>query len=117
MNSHTAVAVLDMDEAAVKAALKDWRTAPVNEKVRAMLGFLEKVTLTPAEVGPEDILPLRAVGLNDQAIQEALYVCTMFNMIDRWADAFDFHIPSEKGFQKGGQTQYKRGYGMSSLPG
>ncbi|GAB4581740.1 MAG: hypothetical protein Fur0022_44900 [Anaerolineales bacterium] len=106
-----------MDEAVVKAALKDRHTAPLNEKVRAMLGFLEKVTLTPAEVGPEDILPLRAVGLNDQAIQEALYVCTLFNMIDRWADAFDFHIPSDEGFKKGGQTLFKRGYVISSIPG
>lgn len=101
----------------MQAVLNNWRTAPVNERVRAMLGFLEKVTRTPGEVGPEDILPLRAVGLNDQAIQEALYVCTMFNMIDRWADAFDFHIPSKEGFKKGGQTLFKRGYGISSIPG
>ncbi len=101
----------------MQAVLKDWRTAPVNEKVRATLGFLEKVTRTPAEVGPEDILPLRAAGLNDQAIQEALYVCTMFNMIDRWADAFEFDLPSEEGYEKSGQTLYKRGYGGSSLPG
>ena len=117
MNSHTAVAVLDMDETIVQAVLKDRHTAPINEKVQAMLGFLEKITLTPAEVGPEDILPLRAVGLNDRAIQEALYVCTMFNMIDRWADAFGFYLPSEKGYQNGGQTLYKRGYGISSIPG
>jgi alkylhydroperoxidase family enzyme len=40
------------DEPLVKAILEDWRTAPVNERMRAMLGFLEKVTLTPTEVGP-----------------------------------------------------------------
>lgn len=105
------------DETLVQAVLKDWRTAPVNERVRAMLGFLEKVTRTPAEVGPKDILPLRAAGLNDQAIQEALYVCVLFNMIDRWADAFEFHVPSAEGFKKGGQTLFKRGYGISSISG
>jgi alkylhydroperoxidase family enzyme len=101
----------------VKAVLEDWCTAPVSEKVRATLGFLEKVTLTPEEVSPEDILPMSAVGLNDQAIQEALYVCFMFNMIDRLADAFDFHLPSAKGYQQGGQILYRLGYGISSIPG
>lgn len=43
MADHTAVAVKALgDEAAVRAAIADHRTAPIPEKVRAMLGFLEK---------------------------------------------------------------------------
>ena len=55
----------------VAAVLNDWRTAPIDAKLRAMLGFLEKLTLTPAEVGPADVAPLRAAGLSDAAIEDA----------------------------------------------
>jgi hypothetical protein len=82
-----------------------------------MLGFLEKLTLAPAEDGPEDAAPLKAAGLEDEAVEEALYVCFLFNLMDRLADAFDFHIPTEEGFQNGGRFLYKRGYGSSSIPG
>ena len=77
----------------VKAALNDWRTAPIDEKLRAVLGFLEKVTLTPAGVGPDDISPLRAAGVSEQAIEDALYVCVYFNIIDRIADSLNFSVP------------------------
>jgi uncharacterized peroxidase-related enzyme len=101
------------DELLVKAILEDWRTAPVNERMRAILGFLEKVTLTPTEVGPEDIVPLKAAGIDDLAIEEALYVCFLFNLMDRLADAFDFHVPEEDD----GKFLYKMGYWMGSVPG
>ncbi len=105
------------DEELVRAVLADWRTAPVNDKVRAMLGFLEKVTLFPQEVSVDDIAPLRAAGVSDRAVQEALYVCFLFNMIDRLADTFGFQLPDAEGFRRSGQSLYERGYGMSSIPG
>jgi len=40
------------DDALVEAVLRDWRTAPLDPKLRATLGFLEKLTLAPTEVGP-----------------------------------------------------------------
>jgi alkylhydroperoxidase family enzyme len=80
----------------VRAVLEDWQTAPVNEKLRAMLGFLEKVTVTPADITPDDIRPLRAQSLSDRTIQDALLVCTLFNIIDRVADALDFAVPENQ---------------------
>ena len=61
---------------------------------------MEKLTLSPEEVGPEDIRPLRAAGLNDRAIEEVLYVCFLYNMIDRMADAFDFYVPTPEEFER-----------------
>lgn len=105
------------DDELVAAVLADWRTAPVNEKVRAALGFLEKVTLSPGEVGPEDVAPLRAAGVSERAVREALYVCFLFNVIDRLADAFDFHLPSAQGFQHNARILYRLGYRIASIPG
>jgi uncharacterized peroxidase-related enzyme len=101
------------DEALVTAVLNDWHTAPISERLRAMLAFLEKLTVTPAEVGPDDIAPLKAAGINDRAVEEALYVCFLFNMIDRFADAFDFYIPETIS----GEFLFKNGYKSGSIPG
>ncbi|HST24487.1 MAG TPA: hypothetical protein VLJ76_00700 [Gaiellaceae bacterium] len=70
--------------------LADWRTAPVEPPLRAMLGFLEAVTLRPAEVGPDEAAAVRAAGVSDEAMADALLVCTYFNLIDRLADSFGF---------------------------
>lgn len=73
--------------------LEDWLTAPVSEKLRVTLGFLEKLTMAPGDVGPADVEPLRASGLSDEAIEDAILVCALFNVIDRVADALDFEVP------------------------
>lgn len=94
----------------MQAVLADWRRAPIDEKVRATLGLLEKVTLSPAEVEPNDIAPLRAVGVSEQAIEDALVVCALFNIIDRLADSFDVTIPSMEGFARTAERLLAQGY-------
>lgn len=66
--------------------------------MRAMLGFLEKVTLFPAQVSSVDVFPLLEAGITEQAIEDALLICACFNTIARIADALDVTIPSEEGF-------------------
>ncbi|MGH7490992.1 MAG: carboxymuconolactone decarboxylase family protein [bacterium] len=99
------------------AVLADWRTAPVTEKVRSTLGFLEKLTLSPAAVEPADIEGMRAAGLSDRAIHEAIYVCFLFNVMDRLADAFGFEIPSAEQIRRNGRALYTLGYRGGSIPG
>ena len=94
----------------VAAVLDDWRTAPIDEKLRVTLGLLEKVTLTPGEVAPGDIAPLRAAGISEQAIEDALVVCALFNIIDRMADALDVAIPSAEGFARTAERLLEQGY-------
>jgi uncharacterized peroxidase-related enzyme len=94
------------------AVLEDWRTAPVEERLRAALGFVEKLTLRPEAVGPDDIVPLRAQGLSDEAIEDVITVTAAFNIVDRIADALGFEIPSAAGFARSAETLLKRGYNL-----
>jgi alkylhydroperoxidase family enzyme len=94
----------------VAAVLDNWRTAPIDEKLRVTLGLLEKVTLTPQEIGPGDFAPLRAVGVSEQAIEDAIVVCALFNIIDRMADALDVAIPSAEGFTRTAERLLEQGY-------
>lgn len=94
----------------MQAVLDDWRTAPVDTKLRSALAFLEKLTLDPAAVTPADISPMRAQGLSDAAIEDAIHVCTLFSIYDRLADSFEFDIPDEHGFAMSATMLLKRGY-------
>ena len=75
-----------------------------------MLGFLEKLTLRPNEVRPADVAPLRAAGLSDDAIEDAIHVCALFNIYDRLADALEWHLPGPDGYAASGRSLLQRGY-------
>jgi alkylhydroperoxidase family enzyme len=65
--------------------------------VKATLGFLEKLTLSPDGVSGEDAIEVRAAGVSDAAIEQAVFVCAIFNIIDRVADAVGFEVPAVDG--------------------
>jgi uncharacterized peroxidase-related enzyme len=90
--------------------LADYRAAPIPEKLRAMLGFLEKLTLQPADIGPDDAVPLRAAGLSDEEIEDAVHVCALFNIINRVADSLGFEPADADGYAKNGRWLVSYGY-------
>jgi uncharacterized peroxidase-related enzyme len=117
LTSHTAVTSKGLDAAIVQAVLEDWRTAPVSEKVRATLGFLEKLTRTPELVSPDDITAMKAAGVSQRGIEEAIYICFVFCTINRLANSFDFELANEKSLNRVGFVLYNMGYGIGCLPG
>ena len=84
----------------------------MNLGLRATLALLEKVTLDPDSVGRPDMDAIRADGVSDQAISDALHVCFSFNLIDRLADAFGWHVQSVEEFGKDADFLLKRGYNL-----
>lgn len=110
MRAHGAVASLELGNPLVQAALDDYHTAPIGEALRATLRFLEQLTLRPETVTPADVLPLRAVGVTDQAIADAILVCALFSIMDRLADSFDFALQTEQGWRTSAEMLLKRGY-------
>ena len=90
--------------------LEDVRTAPVAGRLRAMLEFLEKLTLAPEQVGAGDVAALRKAGLSDAAIEDAVHVCALFNIYDRLADSFAFHVPDAHGFAFSAKMLLRYGY-------
>lgn len=80
----------------VDAAFEDWRTAPLDDRLRTTLGFLEKLTLAPTEVGPVDVRRVLDAGVSVQALEDAVHVAVGFNVIVRIANALDFELPPAK---------------------
>jgi alkylhydroperoxidase family enzyme len=103
--------VAGLGDELTRQVLDDYKSAPISDKLRAMLGFIEKLTLTPDAIGPADVAPLRAAGIGDQGIEDAIAVCAAFNAIVRMADSFKFDLmanPDE--YKVAGRGLLKRGY-------
>lgn len=66
---------------------EDWRAAALPAATRAVLAYAEKLTLTPSEMGPEDVTELRDVGLTDEDIHDVVQIASYFNYINRIAAA------------------------------
>ncbi|MBL8952055.1 MAG: hypothetical protein JNK82_14825 [Myxococcaceae bacterium] len=94
----------------MQQVLADYRTAPIDEKLRAMLGFLEKLTLTPQAVTKDDAAKVRALGVSRQAMEDAMLVCSLFNMIVRVADSTNFHVGSKADFEASADSLLRFGY-------
>jgi uncharacterized peroxidase-related enzyme len=94
------------------AVRRDWRTAPVSERLRATLGFLEKLTLRPAEVKGDDAQTVRAAGVSDDALVDAIHVCALFSMIVRLADSLGWDVPSFDEFSARADSMLASGYSL-----
>ena len=74
---------------------QDWRSAELDEVERGLCAYAEKLTATPGACGPEDLEPLRAVGLDDDALHRAAQVVAYFNYINRVADGLGVDLEPE----------------------
>ena len=90
--------------------LEDYRTAPIDEKLRAMLGLLETFTLRPDAMGPDDVRAVLATGVTREMIRDAFYVAFLFNGYDRLADALGWELPEKDFYRKSGRFLLKKGY-------
>jgi len=82
-------------EAWLAALGDDWRKAELDAPERALCAFAEKLSLTPSAMAESDLAALRATGLDDVAIHDAVQVIAYFNYINRVADAL--HVDLEPG--------------------
>ena len=110
IGAHRAVAIKGMPQATVDAALADYRMAPISDQLKAALGFLETMTRTPDALTAETAATVLAAGVSRPALEDAIAVGTLFNIISRYANALAFAIPTDAEFAKAADMLLKRGY-------
>lgn len=71
----------------------DWKTAGLEPTDVALCEYTEKLTSSPADVGPSDIARLREAGFDDEGISSATQVIAYFNYINRIAEGLG--VPAE----------------------
>lgn len=94
----------------MELVLADYRTAPIDEKLRAMLGLLERFTLYPGELRAEHVRAVLATGVTREAIRDAFYVAFLFNTYDRLADTLGWELPDQRYYPKAGEFLLRKGY-------
>jgi len=59
---------------------------------------------------------VRAAGVDDDALIDAIHVCALFNMIVRLADALGWNVPPEEAFRARAETMLAGGYELLEEP-
>jgi uncharacterized peroxidase-related enzyme len=83
-------------------------------EVVAVLPLLGKVTTSPGSVTAEDLAPVRAAGVPDDAVVDALHVVLIFNTVNRLANALDWGWNSDRHVRVAAQAIHRLRY---KLPG
>jgi alkylhydroperoxidase family enzyme len=94
----------------MKPILDDYRTAPLDEKLRATLALLETFTLRPDEISAADVRVALDAGATREAVRDAFYVAFLFNTYDRLADALGWELPDKSYYPKAGHRLLTKGY-------
>jgi uncharacterized peroxidase-related enzyme len=84
-------------------------------EVAAVLPLLEKVTRTPDQVAGSDVEAVRAAGVPDEGIVDALHVNLVFNIMNRLANAFDFSWDSDEHVRVSAKVIHRISYRLPRL--
>ena len=97
-NSHAAVSRYHYgdERAVVDHVLEDLDTAPITEKLRALLRIAAKVRGDARQVTPEEVEAARAEGADDKAIHDTVLIAAAFCMFNRYVDGLATVAPNDQ---------------------
>jgi alkylhydroperoxidase family enzyme len=75
------------DRSLVEAVLQDYRTAPIDDREKALFAFIEKMNRESSRLQKEDMERVKAAGWSEEALYDAITVCALFNFYNKWIDA------------------------------
>ncbi|QDK38640.1 carboxymuconolactone decarboxylase family protein [Bdellovibrio sp. NC01] len=96
--SHSAVAsaLLDGDKSIVEQVKRDYKTADISDKMKALLEIAGQVQKKALGVSPEMMAKARAAGASDACIHDAVLVASAFCMFNRYVDGLATFAPAEE---------------------
>ena len=109
VDSHSCVLTnLETDEDFVRSLIKG-STDAIDDKLRAVFKFANKLTLEPGNIYDTDIDAIRSAGWSDQTIEDTICVVSTFAFLNRLADGFGL-VGSRDHFQQVGGMVAQQGY-------
>ena len=111
--SHSAAAAhhLDGNYAIVDAVKRDYQSAPVSSKLKALLNIAGKVQQGGKSVTTDDAERARAEGATDKEIHDAVLIAAAFCMFNRYVDGLATLTPTDQAaYDLMGQRMAKQGY-------
>ncbi|MFQ5948591.1 MAG: carboxymuconolactone decarboxylase family protein [Acidimicrobiia bacterium] len=83
---------------------RDYRSAPIDPRTRALLDHAVRLTREPAATGPKDVERLREAGWTDEEILTATHIVGFFNHYVRIAEGLGVE-PED--FMKEARTEWE----------
>jgi alkylhydroperoxidase family enzyme len=75
------------DEELVQQVLNDYCSSRLSDAEKALFAFIEKVNSASNQIRQTDVDVLKKFAWTDEAIYDAVTVCSLFNFYNRWNDA------------------------------
>jgi len=117
--AHTAAADLLLGESDTAAQEKqDIETAPVSEKMKALLTIARQVQKSGKQVTEASVTRAKEAGATDLEIHDTVLIAALFCLYNRYVDGLSTIAPSDPNFYKGlaerivnhGYTRLPQGY-------
>jgi uncharacterized peroxidase-related enzyme len=95
--SHSAAAAHHLDGTydVVDAVKRDYQTAPVSPKLKALLAVAAKVQQSGKQVTTADVDRARTAGATDVEIHDAVLIAAAFSMFNRYVDGLATFTPAD----------------------
>jgi uncharacterized peroxidase-related enzyme len=116
-SSHGAVAAehLGGDEALVTAVKRDFESAAISPKLKALLAVAVKVQAGGKSVTAEDVTRARAEGASDVEIHDTVLIAAAFCMFNRYVDGLATWAPPDSASYRARATRIAA-EGYSTIP-
>lgn len=102
----------DVDKALVDEVRKDYRNAPISEKLKALLAIAGSVQKSGRYVTPEQISKAREEGATDREIHDTVLIAAAFCLYNRYVDGLAATTPSDLStYDARGKQISEKGYG------
>lgn len=72
-----------LDENVLRALLDDIDSAPIEPRLKPVMHYVTKLTLTPSRLSRADAEAVRSAGFSDEGLMHAVAVCAYFNQMNR----------------------------------
>ena len=114
--THQATAeALGSDPALFSALLDNIDTADVDDKLKPVLKYVKKLTLTPTRMTQADVDTIFSAGWDENAFHFMIMICGMFNMYNRLLEGYgikntyEFRQAAGQGLAESGYMHVAKG--------
>lgn len=93
----------------IDSLIEDYRSAPIDDRLRPLFGYVRKLTVTPTKMTQADADAVFSVGWSEAALHSAIAVCCLFNFMNRLVEGHGV-IADETTFRERGKRHVEMGY-------
>jgi uncharacterized peroxidase-related enzyme len=94
---------------AIDGLIRDPASAPIEDRLRPIFAYVQKLTLTPTRMTQADADAVFAAGWDEAALHSAIAVCCVFNFMNRLVEGHGIQADATL-FQDRGRKHVEMGY-------